>query len=236
MKIYITRHGQVAPKLFVGSVDYPTGDIPLTELGQSQAVCLGKELKKRGFSGKILSSPYRRTMMTANLAADGCDAPIYPDGALREMFFSDEAGEAFIGMDLDTLRTLFPHVAPDAELPHPWWTTQADTRPDLIARLAVFWDGVLASGVDEVLMVGHGASVFGSMAYMNKKFGLGLPEDLQALGDFQATRNLNCNLSCIETDTAGQLVSARLFATDHLPDDLLTSNTNPLPRPTEICL
>ena len=33
MKIYFTRHGQVCPKDFVGSVDFPTGDIPLSELG-----------------------------------------------------------------------------------------------------------------------------------------------------------------------------------------------------------
>ncbi len=236
MKIYITRHGQVAPKLFAGSVDFPTGDIPLTETGEQQAACLGKALRAEGFSGRILCSPYRRTMMTANIAADECGAAIYPDGALREMFFSDEAGEAFIGMTLPQLQALFPHIAPDTVLSHPWWTTTADTLPVLAERLAAFWDDVLQCGADEVLAVCHGASVFGSMHYFNEKFGFGFPEDLQALGDFLATRNLNCNLSCIEIDAKGKLLSARLFATDHLSDALLTSNTNPRPRPAEIRL
>ena len=236
MKLYITRHGQVTPKLFEGSVDFPTGDIPLSETGQAQATCLGRELRARGFSGRIISSPYRRTMMTANLAADECGASIYPDGALREMFFSDEAGEAFSGMTIDALQDLFPHIAPDATLSYPWWTTEKDALPLLATRLSDFWEPILSSGLDEVLAVGHGASVFGSMYFFNKKYGFGFPTDYDELGDFLATRNLNCNLSCIEIDKDGRLLSARLFATDHLPEALLTSNTNPRPRPAEIIL
>ncbi len=236
MKIYITRHGQVTPKLFEGSVDYPTGDIPLSETGQTQASCLGRELRARGFSGRIISSPYRRTMMTANLAADECSAPVYPDGALREMFFSSEAGEAFSGMTIKDLTELFPHISPDAVLPYPWWTTEADALSSLAERLANFWEPILHAGYDEVLAVGHGASVFGSMHFFNARYDFGFPKEPEALGDFLATRNLNCNLSCIEIDEKGRLLSARLFATDHLPEALLTSNTNPKPRPAEICL
>lgn len=236
MKIYITRHGQVTPKVFENSVDYPTGDIPLTDIGQAQATCLGKELKARNFKGRIISSPYRRTMMTANLAAAECGAPVYVDGALREMFFSEESANAFDGMNLETLKTLFPYVAEDAVLPYPWWTTKVDVLEDITERLKAFWKPILASGNDEVLAVGHGASVFGSMYFFNKAFGFGLPTVLHELGDYQASRNLNCNLSCIEIDGSGKFVSARLFATDHLPDALLTSNTNPKPRPDEVLI
>ncbi|MBE7025771.1 MAG: histidine phosphatase family protein [Ruminococcaceae bacterium] len=235
MKLYVTRHGQVTPKVFEGSVDFPTGDIPLSETGQTQAACLGHKLRSIGFSGRIISSPYRRTMMTASLAADKRDAPIFPDGALREMFFSDEAGEAFSGMTIEELRRLFPHIAPDALLPYPWWTTKKDTLPGLIQRLSSFWEPILSSALPEVLVVGHGASVFGSMAFFSERYGFGFPKEPEELGDFLATRNLNCNLSCIEIDANGHLRSARLFATDHLPDSLLTSNSNPKPRPAEIC-
>ncbi len=234
MKIYITRHGQVTPKVFENSVDYPTGDIPLTELGQEQAVCLGKELLARNFKGRIISSPYRRTMMTADLAARECGAPVYVDGALREMFFSEENASAFIGMNLATLKENFSHVASDAILPYPWWTTHADDRLAIIVRLKSFWGTLLNTGCEEVLVVGHGASVFGSMFFFNQTFKFGLPDDPGELGDFQADRNLNCNLSCIEINQNGELISARLFATDHLPDALLTSNTNPKPRPEEV--
>jgi len=236
MKIYITRHGQVTPKVYENSVDYPTGDIPLTSLGQEQAICLGKELRARNFKGRIISSPYRRTMMTADLAANECGAPVYADGALREMFFSEENANAFNGMDIETLKLNFSHVAKDAILPYPWWTTCVDEQLDIIARLKSFWATLLTAGCEEVLVVGHGASVFGSMFFFNKTFKLGLPDDPGELGDFQASLNLNCNLSCIEINQEGKLTSARLFATDHLPDSLLTSNTNPKPRPQEVLI
>ncbi len=236
MKIYITRHGQVCPKQFEGSVDYPTGDIPLSEIGQKQAKFLGEELIKRNFSGPILSSPYRRTMMTACIAAEVCGAPVYPNGALREMFFSDEAGKAFIGMNLEQLQQLFPSVAQDSSLPFPWWTTNKDEWPDLIERLRVFWDAVLDADYEELLVVGHGASCVWSIFYFNRTYKLGLPDSPEGIADYMANINLNCNLSYIELDRNKKLVSARLFATNHLTDEFLTSNTNSKTRPSEICL
>lgn len=236
MKIYITRHGQVCPKLYEGSVDYPTGDIPLTEIGQKQAHFLGEELFKRNFSGCILSSPYRRTMMTASIASEVCHAPVYPNGALREMFFSDEAGEAFIGMNLEQLRQNFSTIAPDSSLPFPWWTTNKDELPSLMDRLSLFWDAVLEADYKEILVVGHGASCVGSIYYFNRKYNLGLPSSPQGVGDYMANTNLNCNLSYIEIDENKKLLHANLFSTSHLSEDYLTSNTNPKPRPSEISL
>ena len=174
-------------------------------------------------------------MMTANIAAEIWGAPIYPDGALRELFFEKEAAEAFIGMDLSALRALFPCIAEDATLPHPWWTKTPDSNPILVERLRKFWAPILSSGHSEVLAVGHGASVFGSMHFLNTTFGLGMPTDLSLLADYLATRNVNCNLSCVETDDSGKMLSARMFATTHIPDELITSNTNARPRPAEIC-
>lgn len=234
MKIYITRHGQVCPKDFEGSVDFPTGDLPLSDLGQKQAVCLGKQLRALGFNGKIISSPYRRTMMTANLAAEECGAKIYLDGALREMFFSDEAGAAFNGMDMTALKKEFNHIAEDSTLPHPWWTTEEDRLEGIADRMKLFWDNILSEDAEELLVVCHGASVFGSMHYFNTKYNFGFPTVLPELGAFLATRNLNCNLSCIEIDKNYNLISARLFTTPHLSDALLTSNSNPRKRPEEV--
>lgn len=236
MKIYLTRHGQVCPKDFEGSVDYPTGDIPLSDKGKKQAQFLGEELKKQNFSGVIISSPYRRTMMTASIAESVCHAPIYPNGALREMFFSDEAGNAFVGMTQEQLMQLFPSIAQDASLPYPWWTTYKDELNGIMDRLEIFWDAVLDSEFNEVLAVCHGASCVGSMNYFNQKYSLGLPQTPEGVGDYMANINLNCNLSCIEINKDKEIISARLFATDHLPDAFLTSNTNPKDRPKEIIL
>ncbi|MBR2013708.1 MAG: histidine phosphatase family protein, partial [Clostridia bacterium] len=49
MKIYLTRHGQVVPVKFTGTVDCPDRDIALSDLGEKQAKLLGKELALRNF-------------------------------------------------------------------------------------------------------------------------------------------------------------------------------------------
>lgn len=231
MKIYITRHGQVCPKEFFGSVDYPTGDIPLSNIGKKQAMCLGKELKKLGFKEKIISSPYRRTMMTASAVSEQCGVAVYPDGELREMFFSDEAANEFVGMTLDELKKEFSSVSDSAELPYPWWTKYVDTREGIIQRLEKFWDKILSSGEEEVLVICHGASVFGTMCYFNKKLNLGLTDNIDEMADYLAERSLNCSLSCVEFDGDWKPLSAKLFSTEHLSDELLTSNANPKQRP-----
>lgn len=234
MKIYITRHGQVMPKEFIGTVDFPKGDVPLSELGQRQATCLGKELLARNFKGIIISSPYNRTMTTANLAAKECGAPVYTDGALREMIFPQTNISEFSGMTIDELKNRFSEVAKDATLEYPWWTTEPDSKEIITERLEVFWEKILSLGYEELMIVGHGASVFGSMNYFNKKYGFDFPLNLDELGDYLAERNLNCNLSYIELDENKNLLHARMFATTHLTEEMLTSNANPKPRPFEI--
>lgn len=231
MKIYITRHGQVCPNDFFGSTDYPCGDIPLSELGIKQADRLGAKLKELGFKGKIFSSPYRRTMMTATEVSKHCDAKVYPDGALREMFFSKEAAKDFAGMTLAQLKDIFYSIPNDAFLEYPWWTVDVDTNEIIVKRLTVFLDSLLKSDDEEVLIVGHGASVFGTMCYFNQKYNIGMPADYTEMADYLAQRSLNCSLSCIEIDKDKNIVSAKLFCTDHLTDDMLTSNTNVKERP-----
>lgn len=234
MKIYITRHGQVLPKEFIGTVDFPKGDVPLSEKGKQQAICLGKELLARNFKGIIISSPYNRTMTTANLAAKECGAPVYMDGALREMVFKEESAAVFKGMTIEELKARFNEVASDAKLEYPWWTTKPDTLEMIAARLEDFWEKILYSDYEELMVVGHGASVFGSINYFSKKCGFGFPKVLSELGEYLADRNLNCNLSYIELDENRKLVTARMFATTHLTEDMLTSNSNSKVRPEEV--
>ena len=70
MKRYITRHGAVVD--YRAERDdhlYPPGDIPLSPLGLEQAQLLGKRMKRLGFRGLIVASPYIRTMQTAEAIA-----------------------------------------------------------------------------------------------------------------------------------------------------------------------
>lgn len=231
MKIYITRHGQVCPTEFFGSADFPMFDIPLSELGQKQAVCLANALKEKGFKGKIFSSPYRRTMMTADAAAKVCGVPVLPEQALREILKTDEGAQEFEGMTLEQLKAEFPVVAEDATLSYPWWNNFKDTREAVIKRVSDFWELLLQSGEQEVLLVGHGASVFGSVYYLNKKYGLGFPDDGDVLGDYLGDHGLNCALSYVETDKDGNFVCGEFFNTAHLTEDMLTSNPKHKERP-----
>ena len=71
MKVYVTRHGQVATDAeYYGDVNYPRGDMPLSPLGREQAKLLGERLKKEGFNGRIFASPFIRTMETAELISE----------------------------------------------------------------------------------------------------------------------------------------------------------------------
>lgn len=234
MKIYITRHGQVCPTEYFGNADFPMFDIPLSTLGQKQAEHVAKVLKSRGFNGKIYSSPYRRTMMTAEATAKACNLPVFPEQALREILKTDEGAKEFEGMTIEQLRQEFSSVPGNAMLSYPWWKASKDTKETVIERVSVFWETLLQSDCEEVLLVGHGATVFGTIFYLNQKFGFGFPEDKDELGEYLAGCSLNCALSYIETAKNGNFVRGEFFNTEHLTDEMLTSNPRLLPRPGTI--
>ena len=89
--IYFTRHGETkwnVQKKICGSVD-----VPLTELGKSQAYTLGKEIISRNLHiDKILCSPLQRTVTTAEIASDITGIPFEIDDRLREENFGTFEG------------------------------------------------------------------------------------------------------------------------------------------------
>jgi broad specificity phosphatase PhoE len=74
--VYLARHGETAWSL----TGQHTGrtDLPLTEHGERQARALGERLRAPSFV-KVLSSPSRRAVRTAELAGFGDVAEIDPD-------------------------------------------------------------------------------------------------------------------------------------------------------------
>ncbi len=221
MRIYLTRHGQVRPAgfwrpgdsltdaFFNGDPSFPKGEPSISQLGRGQAVLTAKELIRRGFHGPIYSSPYIRTMQTAQLIAERTGSQIYPMGFLREFMFSSERGAVFQGSDLSTLLGLFPNVAPDAVLPMPWWTSYQDEVVPMRARVAADLKAFLAEQPDdaEVLLIGHGASVYGVVK------GLKLPIPEGAMG-------YNCSLTFLDTDTG----YTEVFGMGHLPFPMWSNN------------
>ena len=70
MRRFITRHSQIPDgSSYDGGHLFPVGETLISELGREQARLLGIRLREMGFSGVILSSPYVRTMLTAEIIA-----------------------------------------------------------------------------------------------------------------------------------------------------------------------
>lgn len=158
MKIYLTRHGQVVSRGIDGNVQYPVGDPPLSALGRQQAACLGAYMKHIGFSGTLYSSPYARALETAEIIAEHTGSKIVPWAPMREIVKKKEGILPFTGLTIEQIRAKYSHIAEDAELSYPWWTLEAESTEDVIARVKA---GLTAlNPKEDIMLVGHGASVY----------------------------------------------------------------------------
>ncbi len=208
MKFYVTRHGQVAESAeYFGDVSYPKGDMPLSRLGREQAEYLGRRLRDEGFSGKIFASPYLRTMETADIVADITGSKVYPTAALHEIFLSDVAVNNFFGSDIEKLSLAFKNVAEDAELEFPWWPTAVESAEDVRYRVALFMDKIIDKSDEDVLLVGHGASVSAAIHFFFGKYAVG--------------KVYNCSYSSFDTKTKTAVLNCGM----HLPYKKITYNS-----------
>lgn len=214
MIVYITRHGQpLLRSADEADPEFPRHDPPLTPLGEAQARALGRRLREMGFSGRIYTSPYRRTAQTSERIAEELGAWHYPEAAIREIVKREEQMVGFVGLTLEELRAEFPRIAPDASLPHPWWTPHAEDAAAVLARVAPFLEALLANGQEDVLLVGHGASVGAATRFLLQRCPEG-PEELPL--------SWNCALTAFRVGATCEVLYLR--DTSHLPDEQVTSN------------
>jgi broad specificity phosphatase PhoE len=217
MKIMITRHGQPVLGDLAPGLDhqYPPGDPSLTALGREQASCLGKRLRLENFRGPIFSSPYRRTLETAEVIATETGSDIFPEKAIQE--FVPEGGRQFASLGGSDMAKLYPHVIADETFPHPWLFTGPEGEPEVLARVRPFINELLGTEVEEVLLVGHGASVYASIGAL-------VPDAFQESQSQTAKHNWNCALSTIicRKNVPAKLVQT--FDISHMPGDIVTSN------------
>lgn len=89
---------------------YPPGDRALSPLGRRQAAWLGECLAREGFQGAIFSSPYRRTLETAQIVAETTGHSVIPEPALQEVVRQDGRPD-FEELDSCELRRLFSRIA-----------------------------------------------------------------------------------------------------------------------------
>ncbi len=187
----ITRHGQISEDAeFVGGHLYPAGEDPLSELGREQARMLGERLKEMGFKGRILASPYMRTMETADIVAEITGLKVIPFAPIREIFKTQKQIDEYRGMTLEKMRSLYQNLDSDATLEYPWWTPDIENSDEVLARIEA---GVKIAEErypkEEILFVGHGAS---SSALVKA---YGIPKSL-------IPYLFNCSLSYIDPENS----------------------------------
>ena len=189
VRIYVARHGQVAGNAFYdGNPDYPKDNPALSPLGIRQAYFLAEELRRIGFNGRILCSPYTRTLMTAQPVAKAFNTKIELCHELREIVKNEKGIKSFNGKTASELKQMFPEIADESDVPYPWWTQTRESMSDVRARVEPFVDRLLA-GDEDVLLVGHGASVGAAVDYLLEKSGL-------AFNSFMPRPvGVNCSLS-----------------------------------------
>lgn len=163
---YVTRHGQVANYVSrEGGHLYPPGDPPLSALGREQARLLGIHMRKLGFRGPIICSPFMRTLETAECIAKETGALITPFPPIREIFQTQESADAFRGLTPEQIRQRYRCIDANADLPYPWWCgadgmARKETFSDVQRRVR---EGLAQLdrlyGDTDLLLVGHGASV-----------------------------------------------------------------------------
>jgi len=215
MKVYVTRHGQPAIGDLPSGVDheFPPGDPVLTSLGIMQAASLGKYLKSRSFKGKIYCSPYRRTLFTAQEVAMLTGAKIYPEKTIQE-YVLQEGKPDIKTLNLPEIKKTFPYIAAEATLDESWLFSGPETGEDVRRRIKPFIDDLLNSNEEEVLLVGHGASVGACKTLLFEA------------GEIPYTEKYNWNCSLSEfTVENGKTIAVELNCDiSFIPEEWVTSN------------
>lgn len=209
MNLHITRHGQTDVKS-----DHPPGDPHLTDLGKRQAELLGHALVEQGFNGAVYSSPYFRTIETAQIVAEVADAVVWPAPPMREYVIREDQMGGFRGATLAELAAAYANVRQTSGFPYPWWTTVIESEEDIEGRVAPLVDE-LASGAADALLVGHGASVGGVHRHLLRRYA---PERMH----YGQIVGWNCCLSSFQL--AADFCILRIMDVSHLPEEAVTSN------------
>lgn len=159
--VWIARHGNridfVHPEWF--NTAERRYDPHLSPDGRVQARKLGDRLVGEGIT-RIFASPFLRTVETANAVAEVLDLPLQLDWGLAEWLNPEWMSEMPETLSVEDLTAQFPRIDPTytggkAYYPETWPACLQRTG-ETAKRL------VEAYPQDDLLLVGHGASVLGT--------------------------------------------------------------------------
>ena len=210
-RVLIVRHGQRA-----SIINREDGDPPLTAVGRQQAERAGQYLRKINFRGRIIASPYRRTLETASLIAKHTGGRILVCPEIQE-FTRGKGTPRIRQRTLAELRQEFPLIAEAATLEYPWAVSGPETLFTIPKRLEKALGGIAyPDPSSDVLLVSHGALLKGLDILMKNIPGPDIPK--------WKTVNWNCSISEYRLKKNTVPVCVRLFDVSFLPDELITSN------------
>ncbi len=158
--VWIARHGNrldfVNPEWF-NTAERPY-DPPLSEDGVVQANQLGQRLVGEGIR-HIFASPFLRTVQTANFVADALDLPIKLESGLSEWLNPAWMQTNPERLSMHELQELFPRIDPS-------YTSRViahypETSEKVLERTAETAKRLMTEFSEDILLVGHGASVVG---------------------------------------------------------------------------
>lgn len=210
MRIFFARHGQVLPKSYYqGNASLPVGNSALSPLGCTQAQLLGKRLKELGFNGVIYSSPYDRTMQTADIVAKEVGAKVIPVIDLHEISNVKEPTWRTVGTGAEMVAK-FPSAQAELDKEYTWFEEKAEDLSDVMHRLKECLDPLLSGQPKDmdVLLVAHAATAVALRHLFN------IEKENQGF-------HWNCHLSLLYS-TDGEKYACDV---QHLPENALTGNS-----------
>lgn len=158
--IWIARHGNrldfVHPEWF-NTAQRPY-DPPLSEDGMEQAKQLGQRLMGEGIV-HIFVSPFLRTVQTANEVANILDLPIQLESGLSEWLNPDWMSTVPERLPLAELQERFPRI--NSSYTSRVMAHYPETNERVMQRTAQTVQRLVAEFSEDILLVGHGASVVG---------------------------------------------------------------------------
>ncbi|MBW4650917.1 MAG: histidine phosphatase family protein [Kastovskya adunca ATA6-11-RM4] len=159
--IWIARHGNrldfVKPEWF-DTAERPY-DPPLSDDGVIQAKELGQRLVGEGIA-HIFASPFLRTIETANQVAEALDLPIKVEAGLSEWLNPEWMPTMPERLSLAALKEKFPRI--DLSYTSCVLAHYPETSEDVLKRTEETAKRLVAEFSEDILLVGHGASVVGT--------------------------------------------------------------------------
>lgn len=159
--VWMARHGNrldfVNPEWFDSAER--RYDPPLSEDGFIQAKQLGQRLKSENIC-HIFSSPFLRTIQTANEIAEILDLPLKLEAGLSEWHNLNWMTETPETHPQELLEKQFPRI--DWNYDSRVIPSYPESEEELYRRTAATARNLIAEFAEDILLVGHGASVLGT--------------------------------------------------------------------------